>query len=65
MRIRVEERALGAEWAQAFEGPASFVPRVTVARAGGAAEIRRIAREDLHARAEFGDDEELASRSTR
>jgi acyl carrier protein len=27
-----------------------------------AAEIRRIVREDLHARAEFGDDEELASR---
>ena len=27
-----------------------------------AAEIRRIVREDLHARTEFGDDEELASR---
>jgi hypothetical protein len=27
-----------------------------------AAEIRRIVREQLHARTEFGDDEELASR---
>jgi acyl carrier protein len=27
-----------------------------------AAEIRRIVRDDLHARTEFGDDEELASR---
>lgn len=27
-----------------------------------AAEIRRIVREDLHARVEFGDDDELASR---
>jgi acyl carrier protein len=35
---------------------------VSPAEQGVAAEIRRMVREDLHARAEFGDHEELAAR---
>jgi len=35
---------------------------VSPAERGVAAEIRRLVQEDLHARMDFGDDEELASR---
>jgi acyl carrier protein len=35
---------------------------VTASEQGVAAEIRRIVRDDLHARTEFGDDEELAAK---
>jgi acyl carrier protein len=35
---------------------------LTASEQGIAAEIRRIVRDDLHARTEFGDDEELAAR---
>jgi acyl carrier protein len=35
---------------------------MTASEQGVATEIRRIVRDDLHARTEFGDDEELAAR---
>jgi acyl carrier protein len=35
---------------------------LTASEQGIAAEIRRIVRDDLHARTEFGDDEELAAK---
>jgi acyl carrier protein len=35
---------------------------LTASEQGVAAEIRRIVRDDLHARTEFGDDEELAAK---